>query len=31
MGDMVTVCDPGNPGSLKERMFYKIGTPISDI
>jgi hypothetical protein len=28
MGDMVTVCDRENPDSLKERMFYKLGTPI---
>jgi hypothetical protein len=28
MGDMVTVCDRENPDSLKERIFYKLGTPI---
>jgi len=31
MGDMVTVCDPKNPGSLKEKMSYKIGMPICII
>jgi hypothetical protein len=25
---MITVCDRENPGSWKERMFYKLGTPI---
>jgi hypothetical protein len=28
MVDIVTVCDRENPGSWKERIFYKLGTPI---
>jgi hypothetical protein len=31
MGDIVTVCDRENPGSWKERIFYKLGTPICSL